>query len=388
MFSASPGGIDTDVFLSEYWQKKPLLIKNALPDFQDYLTPEELAGLSLEDEVESRLVFNSNDTWSMKSGPFSERDFTFLPEHDWTLLVQSVDHWLPSVKELLQHVPFLPTWRLDDVMISYAARNGGVGPHFDYYDVFLVQGMGSRRWQTGARCNSQSGVNTSSGLKILESFTPEHEWTLESGDILYIPAGLSHYGIAMEPGLSYSIGFRAPDLPELLGAISLQAEDTFTGDIRYRDPRLSSSSKPGEIDEAAIQQINALLQTALNEPDFILESFGRLMTDPRLPELLELPETALSPTQLANQLQKGLQLTRHPVTRMACHHAGNVLHLFINGGYLRFDSPNEHLLGLNYELQSAVGRPLQLARYQRNEACLDLLSELYNQGILVSEDSL
>lgn len=132
-------------FLRRHWQRKPLLLRQAFPGFRDPLSPEELAGLACEQEVESRLVFTEPATWRLRQGPFAETDFTSLPERDWTLLVQAVDHWVPEVKALLQSVPFLPSWRVDDVMVSYATPGGGVGPHFDYYDVFLVQGQGSRR---------------------------------------------------------------------------------------------------------------------------------------------------------------------------------------------------------------------------------------------------
>ncbi|NBR40437.1 MAG: cupin domain-containing protein, partial [Alphaproteobacteria bacterium] len=130
-----PDDISPEEFLGTYWQKKPLLLKNAFPEFQDPLSPEELAGLACEEEIEARLVFNENDTWRLKSGPFTEQDFTTLPEHDWTLLAQAVDHWFPAVKQLLNSISFIPGWRLDDVMVSYATKNAGVGPHFDYYDV-------------------------------------------------------------------------------------------------------------------------------------------------------------------------------------------------------------------------------------------------------------
>ena len=138
------GSMSAATFLARYWQQRPLLIKNAFPAFVDPISPEELAGLACEDEVDARLVFTRKKTWELKSGPFGERDFTSLPDSNWTLLVQAVDQWVPGVRHLLDSVPFIPNWRVDDVMISYATPNGGVGPHFDYYDVFLVQGQGSR----------------------------------------------------------------------------------------------------------------------------------------------------------------------------------------------------------------------------------------------------
>ncbi len=376
-------GIDLATFLAEYWQKKPLLVKAALPGFTDFLSPEELAGLACEDGVESRLVFNDAIAWTMKSGPFSEKDFTFLPDNNWTLLVQSVDHWLPEVKTLLGEVPFIPAWRLDDVMVSYAARHGGVGPHFDYYDVFLVQGEGSRQWQLGAACDSTTPLNIESGLKILQNFTPEQTVELTAGDVLYIPAGIAHWGTAIEAGLCYSIGFRAPDLAELLTAYSIEASLAQNPDMRFRDPSLPATQRAGEISSDALQQVRALLQHALADEQLLLKSFGNLMTEPRLPELLEEPKTPITPRQLAVLLQKGMNLARHPASRLACHHQGVRLVLFVNGETLILFPLNDKLLGLNEELQSALGRPLDLKGFQRNESCLNLLAQLFNQGALI-----
>ena len=378
--------IDIHVFLSEYWQKKPLLIKGALPNFEDFLTPEELAGMACEDDVESRLVFANNGAWEMKQGPFSERDFTFLPERDWTLLVQSVDHWLPEIKQLFQEVSFIPSWRLDDVMISYAAVDGGVGPHFDYYDVFLVQGQGVREWQLGHQCNSKTPITTDSGLKILKNFAAIESHVLHAGDILYIPAGMSHWGRALEPGLCYSIGFRAPDIPELLSAFSFQAESVIPADQRYRDPVIDPEQKPGAISSNALQQVKSLLQGALGNQELLVQCFGRLMTEPRLEELLTSPEQALSPAEMAVQLQKGMHLAPHPVTRFACHHLASNLYFFANGESVLFHDVSEKLLQLNDELQSAAGRKLELKNYQRNEDCLKLLCYLYNQGSIIKEN--
>lgn len=375
--------VDVSAFLSGYWQKKPLLIKGALPAFSDYLSPQELAGLACEEEVESRLVFSRNGDWQLKTGPFSERDFTFLPETHWTLLVQSVDHWLPAVKALLQAVPFIPGWRLDDVMVSYAARNGGVGPHFDYYDVFLVQGAGRRRWQLGQDCTSATPLDTSSGLKILVDFEPSQEVELETGDVLYIPAGLAHWGTAIEAGLCYSIGFRAPDVAELLGAFSLLAAESLPQDLRYRDPALQVSQSPGEIDTAALQQAKALMQHALSDGALLLQSFGRLMTEPRMPDQITHPDRELGPEDMAVRLQKGMTLAHHPASRFACHHHNDTLYFFVNGECLVFAEANKWLLGLNDEIQRAIGRNLDVAKFQRNADCLRLLATLYNHGSLV-----
>ena len=375
--------IDLATFLAEYWQKKPLLIPNAFPGFTDFLSPEELAGLSLEEEIESRLVFNNLGRWELKHGPFSERDFTFLPESHWTLLVQSVDHWLPLVKTLMQEVAFIPGWRLDDIMVSYAAKDGGVGPHFDYYDVFLIQGQGRRHWQLGKNCNSQTPIDSNSGLKILVDFTAEQEVQLNTGDALYIPAGMSHCGTAIELGMSYSIGFRAPDVSELLSAYSYLAAESLPQDLRYRDPGIDTREAPGEISTSALQQVKALMQHALDNQELLMQCFGNLMTEPRLPELIQPAEPALTHEQMIMLLQKGLVLQLHPAARLACHRQGSKIELFINGASMTLENAPEKLSALNDELQGSPGRSLDLKPFQHNEACIRLLTTLYNQGILI-----
>lgn len=392
MLLDSHDSVDLAIFLSEYWQKKPLFIKNAFPNFIDFLSPEELAGLACEDEVESRLVFSNSSRnslgWEMKNGPFSEREFTFLPDSQWTLLVQSVDHWLSEVKSLMQEVAFIPAWRLDDVMVSYAAKGGGVGPHFDYYDVFLIQGQGSRIWQLGRTCNSSTPLDTSSGLKILEDFIPEQEIELNTGDALYIPAGMSHCGTAIEPGMSYSIGFRAPDVAEILSAYSQLASENLPQDLRYKDPVITPDDKPGNIGTSALLQIKALMQHALDNQDLLVQCFGRLMTEPRMPELIIPDEEPLRPEQLVVMLQKGLLLQLHPAARFACHHHGDTLTMFVNGDSLLFNTPlPDKLSALNDELQSATGRVLNLKPFQHNEACLKLLTLLYNQGSVIQTET-
>lgn len=388
LFDQNVSNVDVSTFLSEYWQKKPLLIRGAIPGFSDFLSPEELAGLACEDDVESRLVFNTSAGWNMKQGPFSDRDFTFLPENNWTLLVQSVDHWLPEVQILLQQVPFIPAWRLDDVMISYAVRHGGVGPHFDYYDVFLVQGQGSRQWQIGAACDSNTPLNTESGLKILEDFQAEQTVELECGDVLYIPAGTSHWGTAIDAGLCYSIGFRAPDLAELFSAFSDEVSISLPPDIRYQDPVLEPVQRPGDISAKAMQQVKSLLQRAIQDDDLLLRSFGSLMTEPRIAELIEQPEQRITPQQMVMLLQKGMTLARNPASRFACHHGQNKLVLFVNSECITLVQVSDKLIGLNDELQSAIGRPLALHPFQRHEICLKLLTHLYNRGYLVQVSAL
>ena len=210
----SLGNLTPDTFLQQYWQKKPLLVRNALPVFNGLLSHKELIQLSGNDEVQSRLVIQKDAQWLLKHGPLSPRDFPNSTENTWALLVQDVNHWLPSANNLLLKFGFIPYARMDDLMVSYAPAGGGIGPHYDSYDVFLLQGPGRRYWEVAANYDSQ--LVTSAPIKILQQFKAEQSWILEPGDMLYLPPNYAHHGIAVDACMTYSIGFRAPRHQELI----------------------------------------------------------------------------------------------------------------------------------------------------------------------------
>ena len=280
-------------FLADYWQKKPLLIKQAIPNFTGLLTPDELAGLACEDDVQARIVEFKKGKWSAKQGPFDEDDFAKLPEkttpnHNWTLLVQSVNHFLPEAAELLQQFDFIPHARLDDLMVSYAPGGGGVGPHFDSYDVFLLQGQGKRLW----RISEQTDLTLVDGapLRILKQFDTAQEWLLEAGDMLYLPPHLAHWGIAVTDGaedcMTYSIGFRAPKNQELatefLGFMQDKLnQDALTIEGIYQDPNLTLQAHPAEISQAMIHQVNENLQKIQWSDDLVGEFLGTYLSEPK-----------------------------------------------------------------------------------------------------------
>ena len=211
------GDLSVEAFLRDYWQKKPLVIRQAWPNFQPLLAADELAGLSLESEIESRLVMEHGTAgpWEIRKGPFDESAFADLPESHWTLLVQAVDHWIPEAADLLEHFRFLPGWRVDDLMISYAVDGGSVGPHYDQYDVFLLQAEGQREWRIGQMCHEDSAILKGPMIRVLAAFEETERWVLNPGDMLYLPPQLAHYGIAQGECQTYSIGFRAPSVAEL-----------------------------------------------------------------------------------------------------------------------------------------------------------------------------
>jgi 50S ribosomal protein L16 3-hydroxylase len=298
------GGLTPTEFLAEYWQKKPLLIKNAIPNFTGLLIPDELAGLACEDDVQSRLVEYKKGKWHASHGPFDEDDFANLtentsPKNNWTLLVQSVNHHVPEGAALLQQFDFIPHARLDDLMVSYAPNGGGVGPHFDSYDVFLLQGQGKRIW----RISKQTDLSLVEGapLRILQNFETSQEWLVEAGDLLYLPPHLAHWGIAVTADgvdcMTYSIGFRAPKNQELateflgfmqdkLNQDKLVLDGDFLTKI-YQDADLTLQEHAAEIGKEMIAKVSANLQKIKWSDDLVAEFLGSYLSEPKVDVVFE-----------------------------------------------------------------------------------------------------
>ena len=275
------GDMPIDDFLKHYWQKQPLLIRNAFPEFESPLSADELAGLSLEDDVVSRLVTESTDnsqSWKVEHGPIPEERYTSLPESNWTLLIQHADALDPDINELLHAFRFIPNWRLDDVMVSYAPDNGGVGPHFDYYDVFLLQGDGQRRWRIGQECHSQSPFVPGIPMKILAQFDTQQDYIVNPGDLLYIPAKVAHWGEAIGESITYSIGFRAPSHADTLLDLSQELAAATTEDDRYCDPDLTLQDNSGEISQHAIDNFHRMLKHYTDDKHKIAQWLGTYST--------------------------------------------------------------------------------------------------------------
>ncbi|KQQ59863.1 cupin [Pseudomonas sp. Leaf127] len=324
------GGMSARVFLRDYWQKKPLLIRQALPDFQSPIDPDELAGLALEEEVESRLVIEQGERpWELRRGPFAEDAFSTLPEREWTLLVQAVDQFVPEVGELLENFRFLPSWRIDDVMVSYAAPGGSVGPHFDNYDVFLLQGHGQRHWKIGQMCDSDSPLIKHADLRILAEFEGTEEWTLEPGDMLYLPPRLAHWGVAVDECLTYSVGFRAPSAAEVLTHFTDFLSQFIPDEERYTDADAQPVSDPHQIQHDALARLKGLLAEHMSDERLLLTWFGQFMTEPRYPELVSGEE--LEETDLLDSLEQGAIIIRNPSARMAWSNVDDDLLLFASG---------------------------------------------------------
>jgi 50S ribosomal protein L16 3-hydroxylase len=280
------GGISKERFLKEYWQKKPLLIRQAYPDFEPLIPADELAGMSLEEEIESRIILENgpDSPWQLLSGPFEEETFGTLPEDKWTLLIQGVDQWVPEAADLLQDFNFIPNWRIDDLMISFATDGGSVGPHYDQYDVFLLQAEGQREWRIGQMCSEQDEFLKETKLRLLAKFEETDRWTLGPGDMLYLPPRLAHYGISQGNCQTYSIGFRAPSQSELMHSLVDQIDASSNEDQRYGDPELTLQEHSGEISEAALQQVRDFMTKALADPILLSDTIGKLMTEAKYPQ--------------------------------------------------------------------------------------------------------
>lgn len=318
------GGLSPRNFLRDYWQKKPLLVRGALPGFRGLLTHNDLIDLACRDDAQSRLITQRNGKWQVRHGRFTSHFFSRLPKKRWTLLVQDVNHFLPAARELLLKFNFIPHSRLDDLMVSYAASEGGVGPHFDSYDVFLLQGMGRRHWQISAQRDKELIVDAP--LKILRDFRPEQEWVLEPGDMLYLPPGYAHNGVAKDDCMTYSIGFRAPGYQELATQFLIYLQDHVAIEGIYRDPDLGLQSHPGRISPAIVRQTSAALDKIKWNGTDIERFLGTYLTEPKPHVFFTPPPHPVTQKQFAYQVRKsGLQLDLK--SRMLC--SGKTV--FLNG---------------------------------------------------------
>lgn len=307
------GGLSPTRFLRDYWHKRPLLIRNAVPDFNGLLSPDAMQQLAMREDVESRLIQGSGSHWQFDHGPFKKSDFKRLPKTEWTLLVQSLNHVLPAADVLLARFNFIPHARLDDLMVSYAVPGGSVGPHFDSYDVFLLQGQGHRRWQISEQ--TDLAILDDAPLRILRHFKPEEEWLLGPGDMLYLPPHVAHYGVAEDACMTYSIGFRAPTTNELAQGFLMHLQDSVTLEGRYADPDLRLQAHPGEISRAMLSQIEGMIARIQWSKRDIAEFAGCYLSEPKPNVFFDPPEAPVSYTAFNKRISKtGISL--NPKSRL------------------------------------------------------------------------
>jgi 50S ribosomal protein L16 3-hydroxylase len=311
-------------FMRQHWQKKPLLARTALPEYTNAVTRDDLVALAGRSDVESRIIRQISGCWKVQHGPFKRSAIARLPRSGWTLLVQSVDQVLPQAARLLREFAFIPYARLDDVMVSYAAPGGGVGPHFDSYDVFLVQGQGARRWQVSHQRDLE--LVDDSPVKILRNFRPQREWVLEPGDLLYLPPAWAHNGVSIGDCITYSIGFRAPSAHELGSRFLEFLQDRMALRGMYADPDLKATRTPGTIPPAMITRTSSMLQQLRWSETDVVEFVGRDLTEPKMQVVFDRPSRTFTPEDFAKRAtRKGLKLNLR--TRMLTYGR----RIFING---------------------------------------------------------
>jgi 50S ribosomal protein L16 3-hydroxylase len=309
----SLNNIDVTQFLSQYWQKKPLVIKQGFDNFIDPLDEHELAGLSLEASIDSRIVSRTNNTWQVSHGPFEDVNTFCLGA--WSLLVQSVDHFIPEADELMRAFDFIPHWRMDDLMVSFSNKDAGVGAHLDQYDVFIIQGKGSRRWQVGLPGDFDK-INPHKDLSQISSFDPIIDQVLEPGDIIYIPANHPHNGVALEECLNYSVGFRAPSQQEMLSSFADYAIDNNLFNQRYTDKEIAPRDFSGEIKQSEVARFKHMLQQLLETDAFSNWTAQFLSQGAEKPEFDEQDVLNFSLQEIDTKLNEGVYFIRCPAVKV------------------------------------------------------------------------
>ena len=352
------GGLSAAQFMRSHWQKKPLLVRQAIPGFVPPVARAALFDLAAQDGVESRLVQNIDGAWKLQSGPMGRRALPPLKRPNWTLLVQGVDLHSDPVHALMQQFRFVPDARLDDVMISYASDGGGVGPHFDSYDVFLLQAHGKRRWRIGRQ--KDLTLRDDVPMKILAQFEPEEEYVLEPGDMLYLPPGWAHDGIAEGECMTYSVGFRVPEradlAQELLIRLGDEDDEGCAKPVLYRDGKQPAVEQPAEIPATLHAFAREALERALAEPHALERALGEYLTEPKANVWFE-PGNARA-------MMEQVVLDRR--TRMMY----DAEHIFINGESYRAAGADAKLMRQLADLR--VLSPQALAR--ASDGALELLS--------------
>lgn len=328
------GKLSQQEFLQRYWQKRPVLLKRALYPFPDVITPEEVAGMSCDERVESRLIMEKGGKrpWELKRGPFKPAMFKKLPKTHWTILVNGVDRFIPRVNAFLDHFSFVPFWRMDDIMVSYADDKGNVGAHVDNFDVFLVQAAGKREWMIEDRAVLKDDFVPDIPVRLLKKFRPTHRWVLEPGDILYLPPRFPHHGIARGKGcMTISVGFRAPTTAEILNSVVSSALSRLEETARYSDPDLKPQA-PGEIPSAALRKISKTIQQAISSEEFLGDWLGRFATETYGDVNLETTAHPIPTSRVVSEVKNASFLVRAEGARFAYIRAGKTsISFFANG---------------------------------------------------------
>ncbi|MCH2070807.1 cupin domain-containing protein [Acinetobacter pittii] len=326
------GGITAEQFLAEYWQKKPLLVRNGLPEIIGLLQPQDVQELALEEHASARLIRQKDknpNEWHVKSSPLTKGDFQKLPKL-WSILVQAVDHYSFDLSELWKKFPFIPQWRRDDIMVSYAPKGGSVGKHFDFYDVFLVQGHGHRRWQLGQMCDVNTAFVPNQPLKLLPEIDVQFDEVLAPGDLLYVPPGMAHYGVAEDDCLTFSFGFRMPNVAGMMERIS----DQFSANTLLQNPVVDIARKQmsqiGEINSTELSYLKDLVLAQLQDSAALDAAIMSYMSEPKYPDNIPEPDE-IEADDLQEILHEGYEVLLEPASRLLYTENNGILSFWGNG---------------------------------------------------------
>lgn len=331
------GGLTATEFLRDYWQKKPLLVRNAFPELAWRLSPEDMMELAAEEGVEARIVLEQGKTpWELRKGPFTAKQFKQLPKSHWTLLVQAVDHYLPELADYLEHFSFVPNWRIDDIMVSYAVEGGSVGPHYDQYDVFLIQGIGQRRWQLGQLCDETSPRVSGTRLRILQQMDVVFDEVVNAGDLLYVPPGMAHNGVAQNECMTFSVGFRAPVLAHLLERVVDQVLEDSGSRRLVSDSDRQAADHPGALTDQDLDRLRAQLFGLLDDREAFKAALAPFLSEAKYEDYEPEGQDA-SPAEIREALLGGALLRRDPASRcLYTESNGEPEQLFVNGQAIFF----------------------------------------------------
>ncbi|KJV45034.1 cupin [Acinetobacter indicus] len=373
------GGITAEQFLAEYWQKKPLLVRNALPEIANILEPSDVMELALDENISARLIKQKDrdpNQWSVKSSPLLKADFQKMPKL-WTLLVQAVDHYSFDLAELWKKFPFIPQWRRDDIMVSYAPKGGSVGKHFDFYDVFLVQGYGHRRWQLGQMCDAETEFVPGQPLKLLPEMDVNFDEVLAPGDLLYVPPGLSHYGVAEDDCLTFSFGFRMPNISDMMDRVSDKFSDNQLLKNPLQDLIRDQISPIGQITQPELEYLKAELLAQLHNSTVLEDAIMSLMSEPKYPD--NIPEAEeIGTGDLEDALDQGYQLILEPASRLLYTEEDGELLFWANGEGLYISDEFAPILK-----QIADGELVELNEDLYHEDILEDVAQLLNDSVLM-----
>ncbi|MDX9988600.1 cupin domain-containing protein [Thiothrix unzii] len=376
------GDISIEVFLRDYWQKKPLLIRNAFPDFESPITPDELAGLACETDT-ARIVIEKGGkhAWEVRHGAFDDADFTNLPETHWTLLVNDTDQHLAELKAVMEPFRFIPDWRIDDLMISFAVEGGSVGPHVDEYDVFLIQAQGQRRWQITTQPVKPDNFLAGLDLRIMRDFEAEQEWVVNPGDMLYLPPNVPHYGVALNECMTYSVGFRAPSQAEMLENLVENLLEDPRLKQRFNDSERECQAHPGELTAGDMERLIDFVVDALPQDTQALQLWlGKYLSQPKVDNNDTIEPSCLSKAELIKLINRRATFEKPPGIRFLYFINDDEICLFANGTLHR--AAAEQLQFIQYLCNSTIFKHNSYKTHLQDKNALELWRDLLEAGLI------